>query len=41
MAKQKTPRILLERMKVYRRVPSKYMHKDCSPNYTSLSRVSL
>ena len=42
MAKQKTPRILLERMKVYRRVPSKYMHKDCSPElYKSFARFPI
>lgn len=42
MAKQKTPRILLERMKVYRRVPSKYMHKDCCPElYKSFARFPI
>ncbi len=38
----KTPRILLERMKVYRRVPSKYMHKDCCPElYKSFARFPI
>ena len=42
MAKQKTPRILLERMKVYRRIPKAFRNKDCNADlYKSFARFPI
>lgn len=42
MAKEKTPRILFERMKVYRRVPKAFRNKDCNADlYKSFARFPI
>ncbi len=42
MTKQKAPRILLERMKVYRRVPKAFRSKDCNDAlYKSFARFPI
>ena len=42
MAEKKAPRILLERMKVYRRVPKAFRNKDCNETlYKSFARFPI
>ena len=42
MAEKKQPRILIERMKIYRRVPKAFMNKDCNAAvYKSFARFPI